>query len=542
MLYPTVPDHATPTGRGPELDQLQSLLDRPNPAHVSIIGPKGMGKTLLLRALLDQAKQWDRFAAVGLWDLRRHTPASDAAFFEGLAHALADALPDHHATLADYLREEPALEMVQDVYGELVKAGDRVLLVVDHLDRALRQPDITKGLWDNLRSLAIGGALTLVTATPKRLRELTDADSRTSEFWNVFAPPVELGPFSSEGLSEFLGPLEATKGTLSTPTRKEFERQTGSVPLLAALLAGRLLQADAAVEKADVSNAADALARSSDYVASLWADTPAPAQGLLVELATQDDSGLPKKGVPRDRLADLLSRGYVTTTSAGNVAPAARMVLTHAGLHQVDAGDLARLFGPDADAKSNQQALLELQLEAVQGGPDAVRIDAQRAIRNLTLTPKGSLEAVRSLAHAALDAIWDAHYPDRLLPRETVDAWHRHGSDWARRQAKPLIIDYKLPAGRHARASHEKILGLLTDPAEFGEVRVTEGTHRLIIMTREAGNYGHHVGDAGHEEVSFEMAAAVCALGVELVRRLASELHSGGGQEPFGTPAHSTPG
>ena len=522
--YPTTPDHATTRGRVAELSRLQFLLDRPAPAHVSIVGPKDIGKTLLLQALKDDAVSWDRFAAVALWDIRRHTPATDDAFFEGFATVVGDALENGHPTLAECLHEEPTLDMVQDVFEELTEGDTRVLLLVDHLDRALRQPNITKGLWDNLRALAIGGALTLVTATPKRLRELTDADSRTSEFWNVFAPPVELGPFSEAGLDEFLQPLQIAKGALSPPVRKEFERQTGGVPLLSALLADRLMRRPGdVVGKADVSDVGEQLAQSSDYVASLWDDTPAPAQALLVELAARGDEGVPEAGVPRDRLADLTRRGYVTTTSAGRVASTSRIVLEHASLHQASAGDLARLFGPEADTVSNTRALLELRLSAIAGGDDVLRNDAARAVRDLHPNPVRALGSLRDFAHAALDAIWAVVAPGRELDRGTVDAWYGSSQNWVRRRAIPLVekTGYRIPG---SRKEQEGVLNLLTDPALHGSAPVSDGTYRLLVAVRELGNYGHHVSDAGSEEVPFETAAAACALGIELFRRLAGEL------------------
>jgi hypothetical protein len=526
MFYPTNPDLATPVGRGAELAALRALLDRDTPSNVSVVGPKGIGKTLLLRALAGEAPTWGRFAAVALWDVRRRTPPDDDAFFAGAAGALAEALAASHADLAAYLRDDPSLDMVQEVLGELEREGARVLLLVDHLERALRAPGISKGLWDNLRDLVVRGALVLVTTTPRRLRVLTDADARTSEFWNVFAPPVELGPFSPADVALFLGPLDLERGPLAPPTRKEFDRQTGGVPLLCALLAGHLAEsATTTVEKATVADAAGALAHESDHVANLWGDLAGPAQDLLVELAVRGEEGVPAADVSRDRLADLGLRGYVTQTSGGRVAPRARMVLDHAALHRADAGDLARLFGPDADANANARALLELRLDAVSGGPAYVRSDAERALHDLKSNPARALSALRELAHTSLDAVWNAHFPDRKLPQETVDAWHQRGSEWVRRQALPLVErGYKLPVGRNARAAQEKVLGLLTDPAEHGEVSVSDGTFRLIVALRELGNYGHHVADSGTETVPFQTAAAACELGVELFRRLTAEL------------------
>ena len=521
-FYPN-PDHAQPRGRDLEVEELRRLLDRPAPVHVSVVGPKGIGKTLLLRQLVSEARSWEPFSAVAHWDVRRHTPADDDAFFQGFAGAIADALEGPYPTLAEVLRDDTSLDMVQEVFEVLADENERILVVIDHLDRALRQPGISKGLWDNLRDLTLG-PLTLVTATPKRLRELTDADSRTSEFWNVFAPPVLLGPFTPEGTDAFLAPLTHQKGPLSPPTRKEFDRQTGGVPLLCALLAGRLSEDPSpTVEKASVTAAAEDIGRSSDYVASLWGDIPAPAQALLTELAARGEEGVPSEGVPRDRLSEIERRGYTTLNSAGRIAPTSRIILDHAALHQASANDLARLFGPGADAEANMRALLELRVEAVDGGDPVLRNDVERAVRDLHPNPVRALGSLRDFAHAALDAIWAVAAPNRELDRSVVDAWYGSSKNWVKRRAIPLVekTGYRVPA---SRKDQEGVLNLLTDPSQHGIAPVSDGTYRLLVSVRELGNYGHHVADAGNEDVPFETAAAACALGVELFRRLAEEL------------------
>lgn len=524
--FETISDRATPRGRDAELDQLSALLNRPSPAHVSLVGPRSIGKTLVMRALAERAVAWTPFVAVAQWDLRRHTPADDGAFFAGLAAAVADALEGEHPEYAGVLRDEPGIETLQDVFGALEEEGRPVLLLIDHLDYALRQPSITKDLWDNLRDLAVRGALVLVTATRKRLRELTDADSRTSEFWNVFAPPVELGPFSEAGLEAFLAPLAKAKGPLSPPARKEFARQTGGVPLLAVVLAERLASAPSpTVEKAALSEVAAELARQNDHVADLWADVPAPTQALLVELSARGEDGIPATDIPRDRLVDLERRGYASRTSAGHLAPSARMMLDHAALHAASAGDLGRLFSAGADANANMRALLELQLAAIPDGDPVLRNDAERALRDLHPNPVRALGALREFAHAALNAIWEVAAPDRTLPRGTVDAWYRDTQNWVKRRAIPLVeqTGYRIPS---SRKDQEGVLNLLCDPSLAGDAPISDGTYRLIVAIRELGNYGHHVNDSGSESVPFETACAACGLGVDLFRRLAAELPS----------------
>src|SRR5690606_34830953 len=111
-------------------------------------------------------------------------------------------------------------------------------------------------------------------------------DSLTSYFWGIFADPVEIGPMSERDVDALLEPLERTGGKLDTVTRKEFDRQTGGVPLLAVCLAARLLskmEEGGTIDKATVAHEAEGLATGSDHVANLWADIPGPAQAVLVD-------------------------------------------------------------------------------------------------------------------------------------------------------------------------------------------------------------------------------------------------------------------
>ena len=530
--YQTNPDLAKPFGRDAVLAEVRALLDRPTPSHVSIVGPRSMGKTLLLRALTERARGWGRFVAVAPWDVRRHTPRDDEAFFAGFAAAVGESLHEAHPDLAGLLRDEPSIGMIQDVFGELESDGSRVLLVVDHLDRALRQPEISKDLWDNLRDLTKRGALVLVTATQEPLRELMTADTRASQFWNVFADPIMLSPFSEADLDAFLAPLQGEKGVLSPPARKEFERQTGGVPLLCTLVACDLyVSPNEGVEKADVSGVAAALAQTSQHVGSLWDDIPAPVQGVLVEVTSRGEEGVPVVDVSRHRRGGLVARGYVRESSAQRLVPAARMMLDHAARHEASAGDLARLFGSGSDADTHTRALLQLRIEAVDGGTPELRSDIERAVRDLFPQPVRALGSLRDFAHTALDAVWDAHYPDRALPRGVVDAWYRRGLGVGEEAGDPARREDRvpLPSGRYARSEQEKILRLLTDPAEqWGGLRLRWDTSVSSPSRASLATTGSTSGTPARRRSRSSTAAAACVLGRRALPRLVEEMRGHG--------------
>ena len=194
--------------------------------------------------------------------------------------------------------------------------------------------------------------------------------------------------------------------------------------------------------------AAEALGRSSDYVASLWDDVPAPAQALLTELAARGEEGVPAEDVPRDRLSEIERRGYTTTHQRGPNRSARGSSSDHAALHQASANDLARLFGPGADADANMRALLELRVEPSTEATPVLRNDVERAVRDLHPNPVRALGSLRDFAHAALDAIWGVAAPNRTLDRSVVDAWYGSSQNWVKRRAIPLVekTGYRVPA------------------------------------------------------------------------------------------------
>lgn len=515
--YHSDPYHAVPLGRQGLLDELEMMTNVPTPRNVSVVGPTGSGKTLALRAFADRAMSWDRFTGVVVWDLRRHTPTTDDEFFQGLASILAEALRAGRNDLAGLLAEG-TLASVQIASAELVDDDQMVLVVLDHVDRALGQEGITRGVWDNLRDLADGGALVLVSATPGSLVQYAPPDSRQSPFFNVFAGPVRVGPFSDDDLDAFLAPLESKVGPLSPPTRRAFERHSGRAPVLCSLVASALYE-ETVVDRATVDAAGPSVV-NHPHVSRLWETLSAPEQRLLADLSTSEGS-LGADTQSPDVVAGLEGRGLVRETSAKEVAPLSLIALAYASQQGGPVTDVARLFGPDADAVANTRLLLEFRLQSADGAPDDILSEALEVVKGVSNRPGRALKRLRELQEIATDLLVRAESP---VPYDTVCAWQgsQGVDDW---------VKNKIPKGSDLTlSSHERGLALrafehLTDPREAGKPKtgLSHGTVELLKAMRRLGNYGVHAAEY-NETVPVELATAGAFLGVELVRRLASEL------------------
>ena len=209
-------------------------------------------------------------------------------------------------------------------------------------------------------------------------------------------------------------------------------------------------------------------------------------------------------------------------------------MLRYAGRHGAALSDLSRLFkGPDSEP--NTKALLELELETIEGGDPYLRKDIERAIRDLHPRPVDALKKLRAFGEEVLKEVLNAEFPDGKVSGDLARSWHYSGTNHSRsvvRSIYPTIADGQHPAGEDCDlpsgdGSHNdccRLLDLLTDSNQKGTARyISNGTVRLMQVLRSMGNYGVHSDDIG-EVVPFSTAASMCFVGVELFRRLPKEL------------------
>lgn len=169
-------------GRERLFRQLCRHLTKATPDHVSVIGPRLFGKSVLLNHLASHFPQ-DHYVGSLYWDLRFNTPRTDAEFRSQLAERLQDSLRSEEPELAEYLEpdDEAVSDLLRLVFEELHSEDRRVLVVLDGFDHLLGDFGITRNLWDELRTLAQTGGLCLVTGSRARLYDLCkDEESRTS--------------------------------------------------------------------------------------------------------------------------------------------------------------------------------------------------------------------------------------------------------------------------------------------------------------------------------------------------------------------------
>jgi hypothetical protein len=496
-------------GRKKQVEGLLQHLTKATPDHVSVIGPKYIGKTVLLKHMADRlARTPDHYLTAVYWDLRHGAPTTDDEFRNQLAREVARVLDPLREDLAD---ENPDYDWLTVVFGILETEKKCVLVVLDGLDGILGATGITRNLWDNLRALAQKRSLRLLTGSRRRLRDIcASEESRTSDFWEIFYDtPFTVGPFDAGDWDDLLAPITA-KRPIDASARKEVANWTGGIPLLVAALATRLLDRPGSepLTKADVDSCAEQLLAETPHLDALWDDCDEELKGDLVALSR---APLPVSKVPQARKLSLLGRGYAAE-SGGQLKSASRFMEAFAKAKGPKVSDLRRLFADSGEYTQNIRSFLELRLGQVGSKHADLRMAVEKAIREIDpKDPAACFVWLRRIGAAAFNAIWKVEAPHNTLPPAWMSALASEGSSsWAPGGRVPSSLGVQC-----------RLLDFITDTQAPLARYVTKPSYLLLNTLKGAGDLGQHMGKA---KVTVPMAAALCLCAVELLEALDREL------------------
>jgi hypothetical protein len=525
---------ATYRGRSQQLQRLlNNFRNKTTPDQVSVVGPRHFGKTVLLKRLHDELAATDPAHGVILWwDLKRETPKTDAEFFDGLARRLGDQL-NARALLPEYGSYlQPGSEGLSDslrvVVEELGSRQHRVVLFLDGFDHLAKEPQVSRNLWDYLRSAAQSGTLFYVIAGRRSLREaIADRDGRSSEFWNIFVSMEVIKPLEPADMVEWLEPLKRAEASLDEDATAALLSWTGGVALLMARLCSLLRQGNVPrqIARGDIDRMcleAGTDVWMQEHLEELWDDCPEQTRGDLMDLAS--DEGVWRR-LAQPRRKPLVERGYLTATGPGTFSRSCELMLRLAASQEIRRRDLRELVADDRTTLQTLKSILELRLAAEPEVPllHGLRAFVQLAVHSLGQEPRVALAALRSVADEAVDVAWNAEFPSGQIPA-TVQ---QH---------------LTLPRSQRGPALNPNILGNLADKnarrtilraacGSLGSAKVTTKVSRplmvLIDHVTGLGNYGQHIGDVPPQTESPPDAGfciGACWASVELLRRAAVDL------------------
>lgn len=503
-------DVATLLGRSGLTKQLHDRLTKPTPDHVTVVGPRHYGKSVLLKHVADAfARSQPGYVTSAYWDLRHNTPTSHAAFLSRLAVVLKAALRDAgESDLVEDLvpTDDGVFDSLECLRDELTRDTKRVLLVMDGFDHVLASDGISRQTWDAMRTLSQGKGLVMVTGSRRGLRELCRTqESAASDFWEVFNPnPLRVGRFRKEDdLEALIKPFTGRAIAFDGAAASELFNWTGGIPTLVMLLLDRLYGAcgdGGAISKSDVDRAAEAVTdECRDVVAPLWEECNDDIKSAYLDLV--DEGQIRRTDIGSDNREELLQRGLAREEGT-LLKSSARMVQVYAQQQTSSLATLERLFGEPSRFVVNARSLLELRLSQVRVLDNALHTMIREAIRSLS-EARTALTWARSISNRALDLIWSEEAPKGLIP----DNWEL--SETMRRPGEAI------PGGGAAVNLLRQATG--TDRNPRMTKRVTKRTYVLISFLHSAGDHGQHLPEG---EGTGPYVVAYCLAAIELAESL----------------------
>lgn len=505
-------------GRAAILQKLVAALSKPVPDNLQVVGPRFVGKTVILRALALRLREAESpFSAVVFWDLGHQTPATDDEFMRQFARELSEALREHHPDYATYLKDAAgsAYPEIAEVLDLMKDEGAKVLVIMDGFDKPLSNGQLTRNLWDQLRELALKPSLRLVTGSRRTLRVLIRSpEAQTSDFWNVFnSSPLRVGCFDEDDITAALGRVHGLQ--LADGARTELWNATNGCPVLALSVlnaaCGTNAAAKALTHEVMLAACNDAYPSVRETIGTLWDGCSSSAQDLMRQvLMVGAVTVSPPNRADADALAEL---GFVRV-AANKIQKPSRMVQSYLEERPGEGSSLAYLFGSSGAFEKNLKSVLERRIAQITNiDPDLERY-LRRSVDDLPDHPNVLLTSVRGIVERALALIWAAELTDHRIPDGWFDTWRYNGDrgydDWRS----------KFPKG----GARVRLLDLMTASRNSNPCakHVTRGTYVLANAAYSFGDFGQHQEEGG--VVSLGTAYVALHLCVELAAALAREL------------------
>lgn len=520
--FPLFQPDAPMLGRKELFEQLCNELTKPTPAHLSLVGARYHGKSVILHALANAMEQSGAYHRVIYWDLGHSTPQTDAEFLKNLSTRIAKAISGTHPELAEYLREEDsAFDDLHEVMVSLAAQELRILLIWDGFDRPLRQGRLTRNLWDNLLELCRTESFRVVTASRRKLQELIrDEQSVTSELWQVFRVE-KIGCLTPTDLEHFASNLP--NHTFQTGALKEVMNWTGGLPILVAWLFARVSAqiSSGTITNQQVNEAAEIDEDCIGIMDTIWNDCPAPAKDLYRQLA---ESAPQKAGeLPKPEKASLQDLG-LARQDGQMLLHTCRLMEKHVGAADPEFGALARLFGNWDGYAGNIRGILERRISHIDRFDESLFHMVERAIEDIPAHPNTCLNSLTHIEDLALDLIWKRELgEDRILQAGVVSYWTQSPRDRHRFVAEMMKTDnWEVPGDRGPQLA---LLQLLTGShQDFTQPKAKFASKDTYVLLNAIHSFRNRSQHASGQAIHLGVAVSAIMLCVELLGCLQREL------------------
>ena len=516
-MFPIFDENAPLIGRSDIIRKLKNNYTNPSPAHLSLVGPRFSGKSVLLNAIAKEMEQDEssQFKIVVFWDLGHQTPISDEDFLSTMCKQIGLKLHAVDQACSEILqkREDPYTDL-REVIEHLADHDIKIVMFWDGFDKPLSSGKLNRNLWDQLRELAQSSSLRLITASRKPLHKLIrDEDSVTSDFWNIFNPnSINIGVFDEDdenAVFEKLNNIRFDKGAIT-----ELTSWTGGFPLLYLLVVNQLLKMSLRqVTIIDVAEAAKTvLANSADGILEdLWNDCSEATKGTFLELI--DKNEIPTQSIPKQERKDLIETGF-GKQSGNKILKNCRLMETHVKDQREDIDSVARLFKENDNYQKHMKSVLTHRFNQVKNiDPHFNNLikKVNDCIEDVQQNkdPEDILANMRNLLKTALDLILEKELPDRNVPKDYITAWQ---------DEKKKVIDFWPSKETEKLQLLECLVGAYYGQKTPPKAKyVNKAAYYCLDNIQSYGNYGNHTNG---EKVSIDIVFAAVLTCIELVASL----------------------
>ena len=532
MSEPVFPTNGSGT---PPMQARHSLMDtvwgdlikagtRSGSDNLTVIAPRWMGKTVLLKAVADRAidDAESPYVIVLHWHLGHVCPTTDEEFISGLCQNLSDVMRSHSKDYSEYqlFLQNRSFSHLKEITDLLDEENEPLLMLWDGLDKPLGQENLSVHLWDQMRSLIDGKKHKIVTATRSPLDELiVNEKASTSEFWNLFKEQY-IGPFNEADLESL---LKTANLHFSNGGKKEVFNWTGGHPMLLLEILNCMALEDytSTISNENVVGVAEGMVKDARRsLNSIWKECPVNAQEAFQLLVQNGESPILQIG--KMATEALESRGLAVVRNR-KAKPACHLMREHLGRTASDSGSLARLFAAQEDYRSNIGDVLRMRLEQIPIVDNSLRRWVDQSIQGIPDHPGDCLTNLTDVRDKALDLVMLNEFGSNLeVPEDLVEYWKYNN----RNQNKVVAElngqgDFRLP---NDRAMQIGLLQLLVGGAQGLASKAksaSKDTYEMISAIHGLRNRKEH---GEREPISLSVAVSTIMICLTLLELLAKEL------------------
>lgn len=512
-------------GRANIMQRIWNDLTKPTPSNLSIIGPRFVGKTVIMHALAGRAEiGTSPYKFVLHWHLGHVAPQSDQDFISQLCGKLRDSLARSPIDTAEYCRhlEDHSFSNFSEVAEYLDEEGLPILMLWDGFDKPLGQGKLTGHLWDQMRTIFYGRKHKIVTASRKPLSQLIRSqDAISSPFWNIFdMNPVRIGAFDEQDREMIIGLL--FEYSFQTGAKTELVNWSAGLP---PLFLGVLNQIVADTPCGTVDNSAvncaakNVLKSLADVIGEMWQDCSAGAKDLYRHLLDRGDMLF--ADTENDERNSLTEKAFAIQ-SGNKLAASCRLLQEHIKDENLDSGSVARLFGTWDNYKVNIRSLLERRLAHISRFDDRLHHLVERAIADIPHYPDDCLHNLTGIRDCALKLIWQREFGvGTTVPLEVITYW----------TTSPRIENRLVKSMMESNSwvvptdplDQIRLLGLLTGSHRSFEARTKATSKVAYVLIDAIHNLRNRAQHPDGQEIHLGVAVAAIMTCIELLSCLERE-------------------